>query len=238
MRTRSPLIVVAAAVAFSSAATTAVAQTGDPLGIADRDSVYIDAKSFKIVPGKAKGDTSALIEKLDARKLGPGTIVFRLGNQLFIADATPIISERTDRNGSDSYGSDRYGSDRYGSDRYGSDRYGSDRDTSVSAAQAEHDWQESQRSLRQNPRYGSDRYGSDRYGSDRYGSDRDTSVSAAQAERDWQESQRSLRQNPRYGSDRYGMESAQQHIDDSEPDYAQYKVKKTFQTYWTTGDSE
>ena len=42
----------------------------------------------------------------------------------------------------------------------------------MSAAQAERDWEEWQRSLRQNPRYGSDRFGSDRYGSDRYGSDR------------------------------------------------------------------
>jgi hypothetical protein len=66
---------------------------------------------------------------------------------------------------------DRNGSDRYGSDAT-ADRYGGDRETSVSAAQAERDWQEWQRSLRQNSRSGSDRYGSDRYGSDR-----ETSVS-------------------------------------------------------------
>jgi hypothetical protein len=65
------------------------------------------------------------------------------------ADTTPIISEVTDRNGSD----------RFGGDRYGSDRYGSDRDTSVSAAQAERDWQEWQEFVRHNPRYGSNRYG-------------------------------------------------------------------------------
>ncbi len=193
MRMHGPLIVVTAAaiVSISSLSGSTVAQTRDASAIADNDSVYIDAKSFTIVPGKAKGGTSALIDTLNARKLGPGAIVFRSGDELYIADARPVILAQLEN---------RYGSDRYGSDRYGSDRYGSDRDTSVSAAQAERDWQEY---LRQNRRYGSDRYGSDRYGSDRYGSDRDTSVSAAQAERDWQEY---LRQNNRYGSDRYGSD--------------------------------
>jgi hypothetical protein len=218
------LIVVAAAiVCISSLPRSSGAQAGDALAIADNDSVYIDAKSFKIVPGKKKGDTSALIKRLNARNLGAGTIVFRSGDALYIADAPPVILARFgdrhggDRYGSDRYGSDRYGSDRdtsvsaaqadrewqdylrqnrrYGSDRYGSDRYGSDRDTSVSAAQADREWQEY---LGQNRRYGSDRYGSDRYGSDR-----DTSVSATQADREWQEY---LGQNRRYGSDRYGRE--------------------------------
>jgi hypothetical protein len=84
----------------------------------------------------------------------------------------------------------------------------------VSAAQAERDWQDWQRSLRQNSRYGSDR---------------DTSVSAAQAERDWQDWQRSLRQNSRYGSDRIV-------IDD--PEYADYKLKKIFADNWTAGETK
>ncbi len=139
------LMVLAAVVGFTpSISSLAIAQSKDALSIADNDSVYIDAKSFKIVPGKAGGDASALIKKLDARDLGPGEIIFRSGGKLYTVAAPPDQQ----RFGSDRYGSDRYGSDRYGSDRYGSDRYGSDR-------------------------YGSDRYGSDRYGSDRrdYGSD-------------------------------------------------------------------
>jgi hypothetical protein len=135
------------------------------LGIANNDSIYIDGNSFKIVPGKGKGDSSALIKKFDAHPMGPGMIIFRSGDKLYIADVSPSVVQTG----------------------YASDRYGSDRDESVSAAQAERDWQEWQRSLRQNSRYGSDR---------------DESVSAAQAERDWQEWQRSLRQNSRYGSDR------------------------------------
>ncbi len=142
------------------------------LGIANNDSIYIDGNSLKIVPGKAKGDASALIKKLDARAVGAGMIIFRSGDKLYMADApSPVIQTSS-----------------------GADRYGSDRDTSVSSAQAERDWQEWQRSLNQNSRQGSDRYGGDRYGSDRYGSDRDTSVSAAQAERDWKEWQEFVRQ--------------------------------------------
>ena len=57
MRMYGPLIVAAAAiVCISSLSRSSVAQTRDALAIADNDSVYIDAKSFKIVPGKKTGD--------------------------------------------------------------------------------------------------------------------------------------------------------------------------------------
>jgi hypothetical protein len=166
------LLVVAAVVALAPI-VPAFAQSKDALTIANNDSVLIDAKSFKILPGNAEGDAAALIKKLDAKDMGPGAIVFRSGGKLYMVAATADQQ----RFGSDRYGSNRYGSDRYGSDRYGSDRYGSDR-------------------------YGSDRYGSDRYGSDRYGSDR-------------------------YGSDRPGVVI-------NDPDYAQYKLKKSFEDNWTT----
>src|ERR1700676_2610899 len=203
------------------------------LGIANNDSVYIDGNSFKIVPGKGKGDASALIKKLNANAVGPGMIVFRSGDKLYIANVSPSVAQT-------SYASDRFGSDRDTSVSAAqaerdwkqwqefvrqNPRYGSDRDTSVSGAQAERDWQDWQRSLRQNSRYGSDRDTSvsaaqaERDWQDwqrslrqnsRYGSDRDTSVSGAQAERDWQDWQRSLRQNSRYGSDRDTSVSAAQ----------------------------
>ena len=170
------------------------------LGIANNDSIYIDGNSLKIVPGKGKGDASALIKKLDAHAVGAGMIIFRSGDKLYMADApSPVIQTSS-----------------------GTDRFGSDRDTSVSAAQAERDWQEY---LRQNRRFGSDRDTSvsaaqaerdwQEYlsGNRRYGSDRDTSVSAAQAERDWREWQEFTRQNPRYAgggganaSARYGSD--------------------------------
>jgi hypothetical protein len=199
------------------------------LGIANNDSIYVDGSSFKIVPGKGKGDASALIKKLDAHAVGSGMIIFRSGDTLYVAGASPSVIQT---------GGTRYGSDR--DDRGGIDvgplgqcfdpgsaacraenlrgnnastanaraRYGSDRDTSVSAAQAERDWRDWQAFTRQNPRYGSDR---------------DTSVSAAQAERDWQDFLR----NSRFGSDRLVI---------NDPEYAQYKLKKIFDENWTASD--
>jgi hypothetical protein len=123
-----------AVVSIAGASGVAAAQS---LSIANNDGVFVDRNSFKVVPGKATGNASALSDELDARDLGPGTIIFRSGNRLYLVDAPTVEGIRlgSDRRdyGSDrrDYGSDRrdYGSDRYGSDRrdYGSDRYGSDR---------------------------------------------------------------------------------------------------------------
>ncbi len=143
------LLVVAAVVV----PTLAVAQSKSALSIADNDSIYVDGRSFKIIPGNAKGDASALIRQLGARDLGPAAIIFRKGDKLYVA-ADPLNQQR--------YGSDRRD---YGSDRRD---YGSDRDESASPAQAERDWREYQQSLRQSRNQrgsSSDRrdYGSDRY---------------------------------------------------------------------------
>jgi hypothetical protein len=182
--------------------------TAQSLSIADSDSIFVDGNSFEVVPGKGKGNASALIDELDARDLGPGTIIFRSGNRLYLVDAPTVQGTRL--------GSDRrdYGSDRrdYGSDRRD---YGSDREAGPTTAQGERerqDWQQDRRRY-----YGSDRrdYASDRYGSDRrdYGSDR----------RD-------------YGSDRRDYGSDRVVVNDAE--YAQYKLKKIFADNWTTGDSK
>jgi hypothetical protein len=204
--------------------------TAQSLSIADNDSIFVDGNSLKVVPGKAKGNASALVDELDARDLGLGSIIFRSGNRLYLVEAptvegTRLGSDRRDY-GSDRYGSDRrdYGSDRrdYGSDRrdYGSDRYGSDR----------RDYGSDRRD------YGSDRYGSDRrdygsdrrdYGSDRYGSDR----------RDYGSDRRDYGSDRRdYGSDRRDYGSDRVAVNDAE--YAQYKLKKIFADNWTAGDSK
>jgi len=69
-------------------------QTPNVLGtIADNDSVYIDGTTFTITPGKGKGDVSGQVKALDARELGPGAIIFRSGQKLFIIDA-PLLLRR------------------------------------------------------------------------------------------------------------------------------------------------
>ena len=87
--------------------------TAQSLSIADSDSIFVDGNSFEVVPGMGKGNASALVDELDARDLGPGTIIFRSGNRLYLVDVPTVQGTRL--------GSDRrdYGSDRrdYGSGR-------------------------------------------------------------------------------------------------------------------------
>jgi hypothetical protein len=81
----SMLRLVTIAGLLCSVSTIAIAQSSPALNIADNDSVYIDGKDFRLIPGKAKGDVSAEIKKLDTRPLA-SAIVFRSGNTLYIAD--------------------------------------------------------------------------------------------------------------------------------------------------------
>src|SRR5215831_6783062 len=77
--------------AVVSAVTFATAQAQQTvLAIPDNDSVYIDAKSFEIVPGKGKGDAGAQIKDLGARELGTGAIIIRSGNKLYIAEGQTL----------------------------------------------------------------------------------------------------------------------------------------------------
>ena len=80
------LKIVAAAVALASSSSTLAAdRTDDAFGhIANDASIFIDGQTFEIVPGKARGDVSAQIKSLGARELGPGVIVFRSGDKLYI----------------------------------------------------------------------------------------------------------------------------------------------------------
>jgi hypothetical protein len=58
--------------------TLAAAQSQNVPDTIDHDgSIFVDGKSFKITPGRAKGDASAQIKRLGARDLGAGAIIFR-----------------------------------------------------------------------------------------------------------------------------------------------------------------
>jgi hypothetical protein len=87
MRKCTTSIIVCAAVSVSTFAT-AHAQT--VLAIPDNDSVYIDAKSFQVIPGKGKGNAGVQIKDLGARELGPGAIIIRSGDKLYIAEGQTL----------------------------------------------------------------------------------------------------------------------------------------------------
>ena len=92
MRKCTTSVIMPAAVSLLSSvsmfATAHAQQTA--IAIPDNDSVYIDAKSFQVVPGKGKGDAGVQIKDLAARELGPGAIIIRSGNKLYIAEGQTL----------------------------------------------------------------------------------------------------------------------------------------------------
>ena len=63
---------------------------GDVIGeLASNEGIFVDGKTFKIARGKAKGDTSAQIARLGAKEVGPGAIIFRYRDKLYMVEGTP-----------------------------------------------------------------------------------------------------------------------------------------------------
>jgi len=94
MGSRSALRAVFAALVglASGLATLAGAQSQNVRGtIADNDGLFVNGKTFKITPGEGKGDASAQIKALGARDLGPGAIIFRSRDKLYIVDAPLLL---------------------------------------------------------------------------------------------------------------------------------------------------
>jgi hypothetical protein len=68
---------------WSSGAQNVVGQ------LSSNEGIYVDMKDFKIAKGMPKGDVSAQITKLGARKVSDGAIIFRSGDDLYIVDSRP-----------------------------------------------------------------------------------------------------------------------------------------------------
>src|SRR5205807_877212 len=76
----------------SGFSTSAGAQSQNAPGtIADNNSIFVDGKTFKITSGEGKGDASGQIKALGARELGPGAIIFRSRDKLYIVDAPLLL---------------------------------------------------------------------------------------------------------------------------------------------------
>jgi hypothetical protein len=81
-------VIMSAVISVATFATAHAQQ--NVLTIPDNDSVYIDAKSFQVIPGKGKADAGPQIRDLAARELGPGAIIIRSGNKLYIAEGQTL----------------------------------------------------------------------------------------------------------------------------------------------------
>jgi len=71
--------------------------------IADNDSIFIDGRTFSVTPGRAKGDASTQIKALGARDLGPGALVFRSGEKLYIVSSPLVLPDAHNRAGEGVY---------------------------------------------------------------------------------------------------------------------------------------
>jgi len=81
-----------------SLVTAAQAQPA-PGTIAENDSILIDGTTLTVVPGKAKPGISAVIRTLGAREMGPGAIVFRSDDKLYIVDVPLLLPGSVTRDG-------------------------------------------------------------------------------------------------------------------------------------------
>ena len=82
----SALIAASGVWLMSTVSTITVAQAQDALSVGNNESIFVDGKSLKIIRGKAKGDVLAELKKLNAREIGPGALIIRSGDKLYIAD--------------------------------------------------------------------------------------------------------------------------------------------------------
>jgi predicted aconitase with swiveling domain len=66
---------------------------GDVIGeLASGEGIFVDGKTFKIAKGKGKGEPSAQIARLGAKEVGPGAIIFRYREKLYMVEGTPLVA--------------------------------------------------------------------------------------------------------------------------------------------------
>jgi hypothetical protein len=61
--------------------------------LANDEAIVVDLKGFNIAKAGAKGDTASHIDKLHAREVAEGAIIFRSGNKLYIVDGKEVASK-------------------------------------------------------------------------------------------------------------------------------------------------
>ena len=61
--------------------------------LANNEAVLVDLKNFNIAKAGAKGDTSSHIDKLKAREVSEGAVIFRSGDKLYIVDGKEVTGK-------------------------------------------------------------------------------------------------------------------------------------------------
>jgi hypothetical protein len=61
--------------------------------LGNNEAIVVDLKSFNIAKAGAKGDTSPHIDKLKAREVAEGAVIFRNGGKLYIVDGKEVVNK-------------------------------------------------------------------------------------------------------------------------------------------------
>jgi hypothetical protein len=85
-------IAAAALMVLAAAVPTAGARAQNAVSIAEGDGIFIDGRKLEIVQGKSRSDAGNLVNALGAREIGPGAIIFRAGDRLYIVDSAARLS--------------------------------------------------------------------------------------------------------------------------------------------------
>jgi hypothetical protein len=104
-RCRSAIIAAATIALTSSVSSLALAQAQDTTrAIAKNESIFIDGKALTVTNGTAKDDVNSQISRLGAHDLGPGAIIFRANDKLYVVNAPPLPLALNDQDRQRSYG--------------------------------------------------------------------------------------------------------------------------------------
>jgi hypothetical protein len=61
--------------------------------LGNNEAIVVDLKSFNIAKAGALGDTSSHVDKLKAREVAEGAVIFRNGDKLYIVDGKEVTNK-------------------------------------------------------------------------------------------------------------------------------------------------
>src|SRR6201986_75656 len=96
---------VATAGLLAGLGTPALAQQAQVVigKLGSNEGIFVDGQTFDIARGPAKGDPAAQIAKLGAKEVGPGAIIFRYGDKLYMVEGTPEAAPQAMKNFQDNW---------------------------------------------------------------------------------------------------------------------------------------
>ena len=95
---KSAIIVATTIALTSSVSSLALAQAQDTTRpLAKNESIFIDGKALTVTQGTAKTDVARQVTRLGAHEVGPGAIIFRANDKLYMVDTYALNDQDRQR---------------------------------------------------------------------------------------------------------------------------------------------